>query len=318
MYNLLSWDDMCLVHAIVDAGTLSGAARALRVSHPTAFRRLNRLEGKMGVRFFDRARDGYIATAAAEEVAALVRQLRSEVLAVERRIAGRDLRPSGTLRITTTDTLLFGWLSPGLREFRSAYPDIRLELVVSNDVFSLSRREADIAVRPARKPDESLVGRRIGTIAQAAYMARTLAKEADDVEAMAAMDWIGPDESMAYPAFDRWLDQEGLVERCRVRVNTVYGMLSAARAGLGLSVLPCYLGENDEQLRRVGGAIPLMATDLWVLTHPDLRKTERIRIFLDHVSGFAKTSQFGLLEQDATSLRVRTGCSSASRGTSSR
>ena len=296
MYNMLSWDDMCLVHAIADIGTLSGAARRLDVSHPTAFRRLNRLEQKMGVRFFDRARDGYTATAAAEEVSALVQLLRNDVLAVERRIAGRDLRPSGTLRITTTDTLLFGWLSPGLREFRRTYPDIRLELVVSNDVFSLSKREADIAVRPAHEPDESLVGRRIGTIEQAPYMAKTLATQADTDAAMASIDWIGPDESMTYPAFDRWLEREGLVERCRIRVNTVYGMLSAAGAGLGLSVLPCYLGENDARLVRVGGAIPSMATDLWILTHPDLRKTERIRIFLDHVASFAKKSRFALVE----------------------
>ena len=296
MYNQLSWDDMCLVHAIADAGTLSGAARTLHVSHPTAFRRLNRLEQKMGVRFFDRARHGYTATVAAEEVSELVRLLRNDILAVERRISGRDLRPSGTLRITTTDTLLFGWLLPGLREIRSAFPDIRLELVVSNDVFSLSKREADIAVRPAHMPSESLVGRKIGTIEQAAYMATSLAAQADDIEAMASIDWIGPDESMSYPAFDRWLEQEGLAERCRIRVNTVYGMLSAARAGLGLSVLPCYLGENDAQLRRVGGAIPAMATDLWMLTHPDLRKAKRIRVFLDHVAGFAKTSQFGVVK----------------------
>ena len=293
MYNMLSWDDMCLVHAIADVGTLSGAARALHVSHPTAFRRLNRLERKMGVRFFDRARDGYTATAAAEEVFVLVQELRNDVLAVERRIAGRDLRPSGTLRITTTDTLLYGWLSPGLRDFHRAYPDIRLELVVSNDVFSLSRREADIAVRPANRPDENLVGRRIGTVEQAAYMAKSLAAEVDNDQAMASIDWIGPDASMTYPAFDRWLEQEGLVERCRIRVNTVYGMLSAARAGLGLSVLPCYLGENDALLSRVGGTIPSMATDLWILTHPDLRRTERIRIFLDHVAGLARTSKFG-------------------------
>ena len=296
MYNILSWDDMCLVHAIAEVGTLSGAARALHVSHPTAFRRLNRLERKMGVRFFDRARDGYTATAAAEEVCALVQEMRHGVLEVERRIAGRDLRPSGSLRITTTDTLLFGWLLPGLREFHRAYPDIRLELVVSNDVFSLSRREADIALRPSHRPDESLVGRKIGTIVQAAYMAKSLAAEADNDEAMASIDWIGPDKGMTYPAFDRWLEQEGLVERCRIRVNTVYGMLTAARAGLGLSVLPCYLGENDERLSRVGGAIPSMATDLWLLTHPDLRKTERIRVFLDHVAGLARTAKFGLLK----------------------
>ncbi|MDE2914659.1 MAG: LysR family transcriptional regulator [Paracoccaceae bacterium] len=296
MYSLLSWDDMCLVHAIAEVGTLSGAARTLDVSHPTAFRRLNRLEQKMGVRFFDRSRDGYTATTAADEVAALVQRLRNDVLAVERRIAGQDLRPSGTLRITTTDTLLFGWLSPGLLEFRRAYPDVRLELVVSNDVFNLSRREADIAVRPAHRPDENLVGRRVGTIEQAVYVATALAARANDVESMTTIDWIGPDESMAYPAFDRWLEQEGLVDRCRIRLNTVYGMLSAVRAGLGLSVLPCYLGEDDAQVTRVGGTIPSMATDLWILTHSDLRRTERIRIFLDHVAGLAKTSHFGPVE----------------------
>ena len=250
----------------------------------------------MGVRFFDRARDGYTATAAAVEVSALVRRLRNEILAVERRIAGRDLRPSGKLRLTTTDTLLFGWLSANLREFRIAYPEIQLELVVSNDVFSLSKREADIAVRPTEKPDETLVGRKIGTIAQAVYISKKLAMIADRNDAVNSIDWIGPDESMSYPAYDRWLEEEGLVDRCRIRVNTVYGMLSAARAGLGLSVLPCYLGENDEHLVRVGKEIPSMATDLWILTHADLRKTERIRIFVDYVARVAENTQFGSVE----------------------
>jgi len=293
MNSMLTWDEMRLVHAIANAGTLSGAARMLEVSHPTAFRRLNRLEERMGVRFFDRARDGYAATAAAEEVSALVRRLGNEILAVERRIAGRDLRPSGTLRITTTDSLLFGWLASALRDFRIAYPDIQLELVVSNDVFNLSRREADVAVRPVEKPDETLFGRRIGTIAQAVYVARELAVAAGGNEVMDSADWIGPDESMTYPAFDRWLRTEGLVDRCRIRVNTVYGMLSAVKAGLGLSVLPCYLGDNDERLLRVGREIPSMSADLWTLAHPDLRKTERVRIFLDHVARAAKQSRFG-------------------------
>ena len=101
---------------------------------------------------------------------------------------------------------------------------------------------------------------------------------------------------MSYPGYNRWLEVENLVERCRIRVNTVYGMLSAAKAGLGLAVLPCYLGENDKQLIRVGKEISSMAVDLWILTHPDLRKTERIRIFLDHVTRFAKKSQFNLVE----------------------
>ena len=295
MYNKMTWDELCLVHAITSVGSLSSAARVLDVSHPTAFRKLNRLEKKMGVRFFDRARTGYTATAAAEEVSLLTRRLADEVVAVERRIAGRDLRPSGTLRITTTDTLLFGWLSPSLREFRIAYPDIRLELVVSNDVVSLSRREADVAVRPTAKPDESLFGRRIGTVAQAVYVARNLAKTVERDALLASLDWIGPDGSMSYPAFDRWLLDEGLVDRCRIRVNTVYGMLSAARAGLGLSVLPCYIGENDQHLVRLSDEIPSMATDLWILTHADLQGTERVRIFLRFLASVAENTQFGLV-----------------------
>ena len=295
MYNILTWDEMCLVHAVTNVGTLSGAARSLDVSHPTAFRRLNKLEKKIGVRFFDRARDGYTATTAAEEVSELVQQLMNDILAVERRISGQDLRPSGTLRITTTDTLLFGWMLPSLQDFRISYPEIQLELVVSNAVFSLSKREADIAVRPTEKPDEVLFGRKIGTIAQAAYMAKELTMTVDKSEVADSIDWIGPDESMSYPAFDRWLAEEGLVERCRIRVNTVYGMLSAAKAGLGLAVLPCYLGENDDQLIRVGKEISSMETDLWILTHPDLRKTERIRVFLDHIARFAKKSPLNIL-----------------------
>ena len=296
MYSKLTWDEMCLVHAITDTGTLSGAARILDVSHPTAFRRLNRLEEKMGVRFFDRARHGYTPTGAAEEVSAIVRRLQNEILAAERRIAGRDLRPSGTLRITTTDTLLFGWLSPILREFRIKYPEIRLELAVSNDVFSLSRREADVALRPADRPEEFLVGRKIGTIVQAAYAAKSLVATTDRDRAMESLYWIGPDDSMTYPAFARWLEQEGLADRCRIRVNTVYGMLSAVRAGLGISVLPCYLGQGDSQLVRVGGEISSMATGLWMLTHPDLRRTERIRVFMDHVGRSARMTRFGLSE----------------------
>ncbi len=295
MYNMLTWDEMCLVHAVTNVGTLSGAARSLDISHPTAFRRLNKLEKKMGVRFFDRARDGYTATAAAEEVSTLMLRLMNDVLVVERRISGQDLRPSGTLRVTTTDTLLFGWLLPSLQEFRTSYPEIHLELVVSNDVFSLSKREADVAVRPTEKPDESLIGRKIGNIAQAAYMAEDLTMTIDKTEVTDFIDWIGPDESMSYPALDCWLQEEGLVERCRIRVNSVYGMLSAAKAGLGMAILPCYLGENDGQLIRVGKEIPSLATDLWILTHPDLRKTERIRVFLDHVARFAKKSLMNLV-----------------------
>ena len=148
MNSNMKWDDLRLVLAIAGTGSLSGAGRRLGLSHATVFRRLGRMEERLGARLFERARTGYAPTLAGEVVAALARRIEGEVLEVERRVAGQDLRPAGTLRVTTTDTLLIGLLSPILVRFRSRFPDISLQVAVANEVFDLSRREADVALRP--------------------------------------------------------------------------------------------------------------------------------------------------------------------------
>lgn len=145
------WDDLRTVLAIAQSGSLSGAARALGVSHATVFRRLGAIEERLGARLFERHRIGYTPTTAGEDVAAAAVRIEAEVTGIERRVAGRDLLPSGTVRVTTTDTLLQGLLSPVFADFRRSYPDIHLEVAVSNTLFSLSRREADVAVRPTRR-----------------------------------------------------------------------------------------------------------------------------------------------------------------------
>ncbi|MDZ5695658.1 LysR family transcriptional regulator [Chelativorans sp. M5D2P16] len=281
----MQWNDLHLVLAIAASGSLSGAARRLGVSHATVFRQLGGLEERLGVRLFDRSRNGYTPTLAGEELATVARRIEREVLAAERRIAGRDLRPSGTVRLTTTDTLLFGVLSPILADFREAYPEIELEVAASNEVFSLTRREADVALRPATAPPEILVGRRIATIAQAVYGNREFIPDAADIHAHA---WVGPDERMQYPALEKWLREAGLLAHSRYRTNTMLGLYLAAKEGAGLAVLPCYLGDGDKELRRVGAPIEALATDLWLLTHADLRATARIRVFLDFLADALK------------------------------
>ena len=190
MNSALVWDDLRLILAVVEAGTLSGAGRWLGLSHATVYRRLNEIEGRLGVKLFHRARMGYTATLAGEEVTAAARRIETEVLDVERRIVGRDLRPSGTVRVTTTDTLLVGLLSPILADFRNAYPDISLEIAISNELFSLSKREADVAVRPSMTPPDTLVGRKTGTIAQAIYGRKDLIpKKGGDLK-IHSMEWV--------------------------------------------------------------------------------------------------------------------------------
>ena len=284
MNNRLNWDDLRLVLAISSAGTLSGAGRALGVSHATVFRRLGEIEDRMGVKLFERSRRGYAATLAGEEMAAAARRVESEVLDVERRVAGRDLRPAGTVRVTTTDTLLLGLLSPIFAEFREAYNEIDLEVAVSNDLFSLSRREADVAIRPSSVLPEPLVGHKIGVISQAIYGNRKQVAGMADIADLRSAAWVGPDETMAYRPLERWMRERGLADAIRYRVNTVLGLFAAVRDGAGLAALPCYLADDDEELVRLGEPVPDLSTDIWLLTHPDLRKAVRIREFMTFVS----------------------------------
>lgn len=266
----LHWDDLRVVQAIAEAGSLSGAGRRLVASHATVFRRLNAIERRLGVALFERSRMGYSPTPAGEDLAATAARVAVEVLGAERRVAGRDLRLSGSIRVTTTDTLLMGLLSPIFADFQRAHPDISLEVAISNQLFNLSQRDADVAVRPSASPPEHLVGRPVGRIAQAVYARADMAADA----------WIGPDRHLGYAALDAWMEANGTDASCRYRVDTMLGMLMAARDGLGRAVLPCYLADAEPALMRVGEPIAELTTELWLLTHPDLRRVARIRAFM--------------------------------------
>lgn len=143
-------------------------------------------------------------------------------------------------------------------------------MAVSNQLFNLSQRDADVAVRPSQAPPEHLVGRRVGSIAQAVYACADNHSDA----------WVGADRYLGYAALDAWMVNNGADERCRYRVDTMFGMLAAARDGIGRAVLPCYLADAEPALTRLGEPIPELATDLWLLTHPDLRRVARIRAFI--------------------------------------
>lgn len=187
----LRWDDLRVVQAIAEAGSLSGAGRRLGASHATVFRRLNAIERRLGVALFERSRTGYAPTPAGEDLAATATRVAAEVHGAERRVAGRDLSLSGTIRVTTTDTLLVGLLSPIFAGFQRTHPETTLEVAVSNQLFNLSQRDADVAVRPSSSPPEHLVGRRIGTIDQAVYARHDAVDEAA---------WVGPDRHLGYAA----------------------------------------------------------------------------------------------------------------------
>lgn len=279
----LNWDDMVTVMSIADGGSLSAAARHLGISHATVFRRLGKIEDRLGVRLFERSRTGYVPTLAGEELAALALRVDEDVRAAERRFVGQDQRPDGTVRVTTADTLMFGPLHNIFADFRRTYPEIELEVILSNEMFNLSKRMADVAIRPTTNPPENLVGRAIIEIAFAVYAA-----PGHPVLALASPDfteynWIGLDDSLAQPV-RRWMIREGYDDCVKFRVNSLVGCMAAAKVGLELAVLPCFLAEPEPDLVRVTDTIPELSTPLWLLTHPDLRRVYRIRTFLDFVA----------------------------------
>jgi len=280
----IPWDDLRTILAIARAGSLSGAARELKVSHATVFRRLGHIEERLGVKLFERGRGGYAPSPAGEEIADAATRIEAEVIGVERRVIGRDLRPAGTVRVATTDTLLIGLLSPVFAAFREAYPDIALEVSVSNAVVNLSRREADVAIRPTTAPPEHLIGRRLVTIEQAVYGRAGDFREGDPVPAADATAWVGPDEGMVYRQLDAWMAAHGADAYCRYRADTLFGMYAAVREGVGAAVMPRYLCDADPRLVRLGPAIPEMASELWLLSHPDLRGVGRIRALTGFVA----------------------------------
>ncbi|MGY3441273.1 LysR family transcriptional regulator [Bradyrhizobium sp. USDA 4473] len=279
----MDWDDLRLVLCVVREGTLSGAARRLGVTHSTVFRRLGAIEAQIGVRLFERFRDGYVPTPAGETAAETAARLEDEVLTLERRLAGQDLRPSGLVRITTTDTL-GTILMRHLPAMRQLHPEIQFEVAISNAMANLSRREAEIAIRPTPDPPEILVGRRMADIAHAIYgseeyLSRNKAKD------LLVHDWIGLDDALASTAIGRWIHENLHAARIACRVDALPAARDAALAGLGLALLPCYLGDPTPGLRRhVRKATNEPRSALWLLTHDDLRRTARIRATLDFLA----------------------------------
>lgn len=276
----LGWDDYRFILAVGRAGSLNGAAKRLAVSHPTVFRRINAIERALGARLFERARDGYTPTPTGEEVIAVAAEIETRIAATERRLAGLDARLSGRIRVTTVEPVLYGLLPPLLAQFRREHPGIVLELVADNVVRDLSRREADVALRPGGKPPEGLIGRKVARLAAAVYRPRALRlPRGAGPEALADCDWVVPDDSLAHIGMAQWLHRQRYDERAVLRANSLLALRDAAANGIGLAVLPCFLGDADRRLARVGEPLEGLAADLWLLSHPDLRRTERIRVF---------------------------------------
>jgi DNA-binding transcriptional LysR family regulator len=283
------WNDLRLVLAVQRASGLGSAAAALGVDHSTAFRRLNALEKKLGVRLFERLPGGiYQATPAGVRMASAAERMEDEALALDRAIAGRDHRLSGRLRVTSSETLAYSRLTKHLAAFRGAHPGIVVELAISNRVLSLSRREADIALRPVRPRENDLWGRKLADVAWTFYAAPAVLKAIGGplsrAKEAARHPLIGWEEHAGGIMAAAWLGRAVPDSAFVYRTSSLVNQLVAAKAGIGLALLPCYLGDGQGDLvRALASPISELAAELWIVTHADLKATARVRAFFDIV-----------------------------------
>lgn len=273
----MNWDDLRFVLALSRATGLTSAARALGVNPSSAYRRLDTLESEMGVRLFERLRSGYRLTAAGEDLTEAASRMESEALNVERRVLGADVRLQGSMRLATSEALMIHILADHVEEFRAQYPDINLDVALSNQHVDLGRRDADIVIRATSAPPEHLVGRSVGHVNAAAYASPGYLDAKGREKPIAAYDWVGYDGALLHHRQARWTSDNVPDDRVKLRFDSISAVLAVVIRGAGCAALPCFVADGHPALERLPGTYQQTDVQMWVLTHPDLKRSARIR-----------------------------------------
>lgn len=279
--------DLSLLVALADSGSLAKAAQTLNVHHATAFRRLADMEHKAGALLFDRLAQGYRLSRAGELLLAPARELSRQFRAFDAHVLNQDRVAAGTVRVTTSDGLASDFVARHFRGLAAAHPEIVIDLVVENRLSDLSEREIDVAIRPAQRLTGNMVGRMAGTMGYSLYASPAYMERHGKLDA-ARLDFSGHavcayDASIGYFSTAKWLRLHARKARVVARCNNLTAMLALGRAGIGIVAIPCVLGDADSRMVRLLDPVPAMATNLWLCTHPDIRKVARIRDVLDYL-----------------------------------
>ncbi len=276
----LDWEDVKTFAEVAGARTVRRAAKSLGVHHSTVSRRIERLEQSTGVRLFDRRPEGYALTEAGEALVAVARSFASDLNDVDRQIAGLDKGLTGKITATMSEPLATLAFAPHLATFRERYPGLDVEIIVTHNFLDVARREADVAIRMDNNPPQSLVGKRLFRYTTSIYASPEYLARHDITKDPENARWIGWDSADGpYP------DWTQSTEFARVPTwgafNDLRMQTAAAKAHLGLAMLPCFTADRETGLVRATARPPMPSRDVWVLTHDDLRRTARVRAFMD-------------------------------------
>jgi DNA-binding transcriptional LysR family regulator len=281
--SMIDWDDVRYFLAVARGGSVRSAAERLGVNHSTVLRRIAHLEERLGAHLFEKLPAGYRLTAAGEEVLELANRMEASSHELETRVFGRDQGLRGLLRVTLAPVLATHLLMPDFADFARLHPDIEMDILSSGELANLTNREADVAIRVVydRKTLplnlHGLKGPEVfgGVYISRARLAAWRAGAPDPIRWIVISmhgipDWAGEGELRSTGVPFRTTDAEA--------------QIAAARQGLGITALPCFVGDADPLLARVPGTALHMHGTLWLLTQGEARKTKRVRLLTEFLS----------------------------------
>lgn len=271
----MDWENLRHFLALAEGGSLSAAARRLKVDHTTVARRVAALEEALNLRLVDRLPRAVMLTPEGERIAQLGQTANEAMFAILRAAEGSETALAGTVCVSAPPVFSSVVLAPRLIALKDRHPGIRVTLLGDTSAADLGHRQADIAIRLSRPENVGLIVRKVGEMPFAFYAA----KDYDKPESQ--WDFIGYDEASADIPQYRWLEARRNGRRVVLRTNDSASQASAARSGLGVALLPAFLGDNDPVLRPMPSTESFPVRDIWILVHDDLRRAPRVRAMMD-------------------------------------
>lgn len=270
MHEGMNWNDLRYFLALAREGSVSGAGRSLSVEHTTVARRISALEKQLNSRLFDRLPSGYQMTQVAENLYPHALAMEEVMQKADREVFGMDKQLSGDLKLTASYDVFNAMVTAKLSDFVDKYPNINLELLSSTSLADLASRQADIALRLSPSPPEYLIGRKVvplrhGIYASANYLTKQRRSER-------LIIW---EHERNTP---QWVKDHFPDARIAVKVNEIMTMKESVKNHLGIARLPCYVADTEPSLRRLDLALSPSNWGVWVLSHVDLRATEKVRV----------------------------------------
>ena len=283
MQERLNWNYYQYFLKVAECGNLASAAREMGVNHSTVFRRINNLEQQLNIRLFERSRNGYTLTEVGEEIFERVRQVEEQMYAIQRKLVGKDLQLNGTLKVSTTDTIGYYWLPPYIKKFKERYPDIVMDIEIKTRYTDLKKREADIVIPAVNLQPDYMVGRSLAPIYFKLYASINYVAQygvPSSTKEFPNHRFIVPNEALGEISASIWL-RKHVPEKCIIATSDKLSTLfKFAQQDLGIAALPHYVGQSDGNMVELLELPADCHRNIWILTHPDLRDTARIKVFM--------------------------------------